>query len=80
MSNMSYVGATLCQHFGPTMAQRASLRWANVVCQRWANEVANQNTPFAQSYHAIWVVPSRLCVFLSIDCLGQDVEFDCTIS
>ena len=36
------------------MAQRANLRWANVVCQRWANGVANQNTPLAQRYHAIW--------------------------
>ena len=49
LSNMSYVGAV-----GPTMAQRANLRWANVVCQRWANGVANQNTPLAQRYHAIW--------------------------
>ena len=55
MSNMSYVGATLCQHVGHTMAQRANLRWANV-CQRWANGVANQNTPLAQRYHAIWVM------------------------
>ena len=54
MSNMSYVGATLRRHVGPTMAQRANLRWANVVCQRWANGVANQNTPLAQPYHAIW--------------------------
>ena len=54
MSNMSYVGATLRQHFGPTMAQRAILRWANVVYQRWANGMANQNTPLAQRYHAIW--------------------------
>ena len=57
MSNISYVGATLCQHVGPTMAQRANLRWANVVCQRWANGVANLNTPLAQRYHAIWEVP-----------------------
>ena len=42
MSNMSYVGATLRQHVGPSMAQRANLRWANVVCQRLANGVANQ--------------------------------------
>ena len=55
MSNMSYVGATLRQHVGPTMVQRANLRWTNVVCQRWANVVANQNTPLAQRYHAIWV-------------------------
>ena len=41
MSNMSYVGATLRQPVGPTMSQRANLRWANVVCQRWANGVAN---------------------------------------
>ena len=54
MSNMSYVGAMLRQHVGPTMAQRANLRWANVVCQRWANGVANQNTPLAQRCHAIW--------------------------
>ena len=32
MSNMSYVGATMRQHVGHTMAQRANLRWANVVC------------------------------------------------
>ena len=56
ISNMSYVGATLRQHVGPTMAQRANLRWANVVCQRCANGVANQNTPLAQRYHAIWVL------------------------
>ena len=61
ISNMSYVGAALCQHVGPTMAQRASLRWANVVYQRWANGVANQNTPLAQCYHAIWaLVRNRL--------------------
>ena len=29
MSNMYYVGAMLRQHVGPTMAQRANLRWAN---------------------------------------------------
>ena len=52
---MSYVGAMLRQHVGPTMAQRATLRWANVVCQRWANGVANQNTLLAQRYDAIWV-------------------------
>ena len=46
MSNMSYVGATLRQHVGPTMAQRANLRWAN--------GVSNQNIPLAQRYHAIW--------------------------
>ena len=56
MSNMSYVGTTLRKHVGPTMAQRANLRWANVVCQRWANGMANQNTPLAQRYHAIWAV------------------------
>ena len=44
MSNMCYVGATLRPHVGPTMAQWANLRWANVVCQRWANG----------NYHAIW--------------------------
>ena len=54
MSNMSYVGATLRQHIGPTMAQWANLRWANVVCQRYANGVVNQNTLLAQHYHAIW--------------------------
>ena len=53
-SNIFYVGATLCQHVGPTMAQRANLLWTNVVCQCWANGVANQNTPLAQRYHAIW--------------------------
>ena len=55
MSNMSYVGATFRQHVGPTMAQRANLRWANVVCQRWAKGVANRNTTLVQRYHAIWV-------------------------
>ena len=57
MSNMSYVGTTLRQHVGPTMAQRANLRWANVICQRWAKGVANQNNPLVQRYHAIWVWP-----------------------
>ena len=65
MSNMSYVGATLCQHVGPTMAQRASLRWANVVCQRWANGVANKNTPLAQRYLAIWV-PNEFYFIVSL--------------
>ena len=53
MSNMSYAGATLRQNVSPTMAQRANLRWANIVCQRWANGVANQNTPLAKRYHDI---------------------------
>ena len=45
---------TLVQRCANMLAQRANLRWANVVCQRWANGVANQNTPLAQRYHAIW--------------------------
>ena len=53
MSNMSYVGALLRQHAGPTMTQRANLHCDNAVCQCWANEVANQNTLLAQCYHAI---------------------------
>ena len=76
MSNMSYVCATLCQHVGPTMAQRASLRWANVVCQRWANGVANQNTPLAQRYLAIWVdmTVSYLFLFLNISIIIADIN------
>ena len=70
-SNMSYVGATLHQHAGPTTAQRANLRWANVVCQRWANVVcqrlangvANQSSPLAQRYHAIWDYEQILKIF-----------------
>ena len=54
LSNMSYVGQTLHQRVGPTMAQRANLRWDNVVCQCWANRMANQTTLLAQRHHAIW--------------------------
>ena len=46
------------------MAQRANLRWADIVCQRWAKGVANQNTLLAQRYHAIWVMVFEHILFL----------------
>ena len=65
MSNMSYIGAKLCQHISPTVAQRTNLRWANVVCKRCANGVANQTIPLAQRYHAICVIETCDVAFSS---------------